>query len=242
MICFMMLRVGRIGRRRISAAVLCCCGALRWRRRGQRRAVRPERCGARFSSDCRRATAPHWDAIRDAARRARSAARHASAAPSCAHALSRAVSRRKAIRASSRTRSARSRRGTADAAPPLEIALERALIAQTEHRFDAARAELERVTRARAARGAGVAHARRDRYRARPLRRTRTARAAARVARRTRRRRRLPRRRAGDDAARPRRRIASSKSSLARPESLDARIAAWLETLAAETADALGLA
>ena len=42
-------------------------------------------------------------------------------------------------------RSAISAPGATDSDPPHEIALRRAEIAQTEHRFDAARAELERV-------------------------------------------------------------------------------------------------
>ena len=129
-------------------------------------------------------------------------------------------------------------RWDADATPPVEIALERALLAQTEHRFDAARDELERVLdRAPRAAEALLALATIDTVQGRH-----------------------------DEAKRSCARLVLQDASLAgacfaalqlamgdagaayrflaanvdQPESLDAGLAAWLSTLAGEAAEALG--
>jgi hypothetical protein len=125
------------------------------------------------------------------------------------------------------------------AEPPVEVALERALIAQTEHRFDAARAELvallERSPRSAQASLALAAldtvqgrFADAKRSCARLVLQDAVVAGACFASVRT---------MTGDAAAAYR----FLTESLARPESLDTEPAAWLATLAAETAEELGL-
>ena len=126
------------------------------------------------------------------------------------------------------------------AVPPVDVALERALIAQTEHRFDAARAELlALVDRAPRSAQAWLALAAIDTVQGRypdakrscgrlVLLQDAIVAGACFAAIQT---------MTGDaDAA-----YRFLSVCLARPESLDAESTAWLATLAAETADALGL-
>jgi hypothetical protein len=135
-------RVSGFGRRRASAAVLCCVALAA----GVHANAEPyvpsdagqvlERLTAREGAD--------WQAIatlqadlartpRDAALAAELARRHL--------ALFRVEGDPRFIAYARRALAA----WAAEAEPPLEIAAERAQIAQTEHRFEAARAELERV-------------------------------------------------------------------------------------------------
>ncbi len=135
-------RVGRFGRRRASAAVLCCaalCAAAS--ARGEPRVPNDtaqvlERLPARDGAD--------WRAIAALqAELARAPRDHAIAAELAQRylALFRVQGDPRLIAYAQRGLSPWS----ADAEPPLEIAMRRAELAQTEHRFDAARAELERV-------------------------------------------------------------------------------------------------
>jgi len=124
--------------------------------------------------------------------------------------------------------------------PPVDVALERALIAQTEHRFDAARAELivviERSPRSAQAWLAlaaldtvqgRYADAKRSCARLVLLHDAAVAGACYAAVQAV----------TGDGAAAYR----FLNSTLARPKSLDPESAAWLATLAAETAEELGL-
>jgi Tfp pilus assembly protein PilF len=127
-----------------------------------------------------------------------------------------------------------------DAAPPVDVALERALIAQTEHRFDAARAELAALLE-RAPRSAQAwlalaaldtvqgryADAKRSCTRLVLLQDPVVAGACLAAVQTT----------TGEAAAAYR----FLTETLARPQTLDAETSAWLATLAAETAEGLDL-
>ena len=126
------------------------------------------------------------------------------------------------------------------AAPPVEVALERALIAQTEHRFDAARAELAAVLdRSPRSAQAWLALAALDTVQGRYAE---AKRSCARLV-------------LLEDAAVTGACFAAAQAmtgeaaaayrflteSLARPQLLDGESAAWITTLAAETAERLGM-
>jgi hypothetical protein len=136
------LRVGRFGRRRVSAAVLCCAALLGTAAASAAPYVPSdaqqvlERLPARGGAE--------WQAIAALQSELAQAPRDADLAAELARrylALFRVQGDPRLIAYAQRDLSPWS----ADSDPPHEIALRRAEIAQTEHRFDAARAELERV-------------------------------------------------------------------------------------------------
>ncbi len=164
-------RVRRLWRRRASAAVLCSAPdrERHARSRRARRAVRAERrlASARALAAAHRPrVASDSPASRGA--RARSRARQRSTAELAQRYLD--CFARKASLGSWRTRRARSRRGATIATRRSRSRSRRAEIAQSEHRFDDARADLKRVIERDTAQCLGEAHARVDRPRARGLR------------------------------------------------------------------------
>ena len=142
MICFSDNSGRRSGRRRIGAAVLVAAGAA-WSpgRSSRRRSSRTMR--RRSSSACRRATARRGTTIRALHAALAANPADASAAAELARRyleLNRSVGDPRLVAYASRALAP----WDGVAAPPVDVALERALIAQTEHRFDAARVELLR--------------------------------------------------------------------------------------------------
>jgi hypothetical protein len=228
----------RSGWRRICAAVLFCAAALALAGAADAAPFVPknpnvvlERLPPRDGAD--------WDAIRDL--NARLAARPDDASTAAALArryleLNRRSGEPRLVAYAARALA----RWESDPAPPPEIALERALIAQTEHRFAAARDELSRlVERAPGSTEPWLALAAIDTVQGRYSDAKRSCArlilqdaslagaclAALQLAMRN-----------------PAAALSWLAANLEHAESLDAELAVWLTTLAAETADALGRA